>query len=158
MALIYETENFIVESHEKPFVDRREGGHIRIKVKDLKIIDRTKLNSSQAIELMRLTIVVGESFEKVMNQLGVPVIKINYQDMGNWAFKRGEKPYLHVHILGRSKDAEKQVFPESIHLPDRSTGFYDGFKSLNENDVLEIRKEIEKLFTQEKYQDKNWKL
>jgi len=28
MAIIYESENFIVESHEKPFVSRTDGGHI----------------------------------------------------------------------------------------------------------------------------------
>ena len=30
MALIYETANFILETREKPFIDRAEGGHIRI--------------------------------------------------------------------------------------------------------------------------------
>jgi hypothetical protein len=34
MAIFYETENFIVESIERPFVSREEGGHIRICVKD----------------------------------------------------------------------------------------------------------------------------
>jgi hypothetical protein len=30
MALIFESKNFIVESHEKPEIDRLEGGHIKI--------------------------------------------------------------------------------------------------------------------------------
>lgn len=154
--LIYETENFIVESHEKPFVPRQEGGHIRIKVKDESITDRTKLDPVVAIELMRLTMVAGEAMERSMNNAGVPVVKINYQDMGNWAYKSGKKPFLHYHIFGRVLDAPNQPYPESVYLPDRSTGFYEGFTPLSESDILEIKKEIEQIFAEEKYQDRNW--
>jgi diadenosine tetraphosphate (Ap4A) HIT family hydrolase len=79
----------IVESHPKPFVTRTDGGHVRIRIKDKSISDRTKLSVKQAIELMRLSMIVGEAFEKGMNARGVPVVKINYQDMGNWARVRG---------------------------------------------------------------------
>jgi hypothetical protein len=37
MAIIYESENFIVESYEKPLVSREEGGHIRLIAKDKNI-------------------------------------------------------------------------------------------------------------------------
>jgi hypothetical protein len=76
--LIYETKNFIVESHEKPFISRTDGGHIRIRIKDDSITDRTKLDPKTAIELMRLTMITGAAFEKAMNNLGIPVVKINY--------------------------------------------------------------------------------
>jgi len=158
MAEIYESQNFIVESHEKPFVSRTDGGHIRIKVKDTSITDRTKLTPTQAIELMRLTIIVGKALETGMNKRNIPVVKINYEDLGNWAYKRNEKPFLHIHIFGRSKDAKKQVFPEAVYLPDRSTGFYDGFKSLNEEDLKVIRNEIETLFSRIEYTDEKWGL
>lgn len=72
---IYETKNFIVESHKKPFIPRTDGGHIRIRVKDENITDRTKLEPKVAIELMRLTMVVGAAMETAMNNLGVPVVK-----------------------------------------------------------------------------------
>jgi diadenosine tetraphosphate (Ap4A) HIT family hydrolase len=158
MALIYETENFIVESHEKPFVARTDGGHIRIRVKDKSITDRTKLEPKLAIEMMRLTMIAGEALEISMNNLGIPVVKINYQDMGNWVFKIGDKPFLHIHVLGRAKNAVKQPWPESVYLPDRKTGFYDGFEPLNEGDIKEIRKNIEKISKRDKYQDANWKI
>ena len=156
--LIYETKNFIVESHEKPFVSRNDGGHIRIRIKNEEITDRTKLDPGGAIELMCLTIMVGEAMETVMNKQGIPVIKINYQDMGNWAAKEGKKSFLHYHVLGRAKNALKQPWPESVYLPDRSTGFYDDFEPLNKEDIMLIKEEIEKLFKKEKYQDKNWHL
>lgn len=155
---IYQTENFIVEAHPAPFILRLEGGHIRIKIKDATITDRTKIDPSTAIELMRLTIVVGEAFEVAMNKIGIPVIKINYQDMGNWAYKEGKLPFLHIHVFGRVADAVKQPWPESMYLPDRQTGFYDGFEPLNRDDIVAIRSEMERLFQEEKYQDNNWKL
>lgn len=158
MATIFETKNFIVESHEKPFVNRTDGGHIRIKIKDLSISDRTKLNTEQAIELMRLTMIVGEAFETAMNKRGIPVVKINYQDMGNWAAKTNTKPYLHIHVFGRSKDAIKQPWPESVYLPDRGTGFYEGFEPLNNDDRFEILKEIELISKENKYSDESWGL
>lgn len=157
MALIYETRNYIVESHEKPFVSRTDGGHIRIIPKVL-VADRTELSPRKAIELMRLTMAVGRAMEVAMNNLGIPVVKINYEDLGNWAFKNNKKPFLHIHIFGRSKNAKYQVFPEAVQLPDRSSGFYDNFEGLNNDDVLAIRKEIESLFKEEKYLDENWRL
>ena len=127
MAEIYQTKNFIVESHEKPFLPRTDGGHIRIRVKDESITDRTKLDSKTAIELMRITMITGEALQTAMNNLGIPVVKINYQDMGNWSYKEGKLPFLHVHVFGRASNAIKQIWPESMYLPDRKTGFYDGF-------------------------------
>lgn len=159
MALIYETKHFIVESHEKPFVDYEDWGHIRIRIKDdfkENITDRTKLNPKQAIEYMRLSMIVWEALEKIMNQENIPVIKINYQEMGNWyAKEQWWKPFLHEHIFGRSENAKKQPRPESVYLPDRKTGFYDWFRPLLENHIKWIKAEIEKLFEQEKYKDEN---
>lgn len=158
MALIYQTKNFIVESHEKPFITRTDGGHIRIRIKDESIHDRTQLSPIVAIELMRLTMVVGEAMETAMNNRGVKIVKINYQDMGNWAYKKGELPILHIQILGRAQDAKYQPFPESVYLPNRSTGFYDKFEPLNEDDITEIQKQIEAILQQNKYQLSEWGL
>lgn len=155
---IFQTANFIVEAHPAPFIDRLEGGHIRIKVKDNSIIERTMLAPDMAIELMRLTMVVGLAFQTAMNRIGIPIIKINYQDMGNWAYKEGKLPFLHIHVFGRVANAVKQPWPESMYLPDRKTGFYDGLESLNSDDVLVICAEIEKTFKEDKFQDKNWHL
>jgi len=156
MAQIYQTENFIVESTEKPFVTRTDGGHIRIRIKDESIHDRTRLAPIIATELIRLTMIIGEAMEKGLNNRGIKVIKINYQDMGNWAFKTGDKPFLHIHVFGRTQDAKYQVFPEAVYLPDRSSGFYDKFKPLNKDDILEIQKQIERLEKESKYQLSNW--
>ncbi len=157
MATIFETENFTVESFETPHVSRDDGGNIRIISKE-KITDRTKLSPEKAIEFMRLTMVVGEAMEIGMKNRGVDIVKINYQDMGNWAFKKNKKPIFHMHIYGRVRNAKYQIFPEAVQLPDRSTGFYDNFEALNEGDVIEIRKNIESILEKDKYNNKNWGL
>ena len=155
MAFIYETENFEVVTHEKPFVSRKDGGHIKI-VDKTGIEDRIQLQPKQAIELMRLTMLIGEAMQTAMNNRGIPVVRINYEDLGNWAFKTGAKPHLHIHIFGRSKNAVKQIFPEAVYLPARETGFYDGFEPLNEDDIKEIQKQINMLEETDKYRISNW--
>ncbi|MBU1974971.1 MAG: HIT domain-containing protein [Nanoarchaeota archaeon] len=155
MAQIYETKNFIVESREQPFITREDGGHIRILMKD-PVSDRTKLSASQAIELMRLTMLVGEAMQLGLKRRGIDIIRINYEDLGNWAAKKNEKPDLHIHIFGRAKGAKYQPWPEAVQLPDRGTGFYDKFEPLNEKDNKEIRKKIEKLLKEEKYSFERW--
>lgn len=152
MALIYETPNFILETREKPFVDRKEGGHIRIWSK-LKISDRTKLNAEQAAEYMKLSMVAGEALTNVMKRQGIDIGIINYQEMGNWSVFKPEGPTMHMHIFGRAKTATTQKYGEAVLLPQRETGFYDSFQPLNENDILEMQKEIKQLLKTEKYKD-----
>lgn len=158
MAYIYETKNFIVEAPDRPLVSRLDGGHIRIGCKDGSITDRTKLDPKTAVELMRLSMLIGEAMETALTKQGIPIVKINYQDMGNWAYKAGKLPTLHIHVFGRSKDAVYQPFPESVNLPDRSTGFYECFEPLNNEDIGAIQREVSTLVTEEKYAEHNWEL
>lgn len=144
MALIYETNNFIVESRDQPFVNRSDGGHIRILPK-VPVEDRTKLAPKLAKEVMKLTMVVGEAMAIALNRRGVDVARINYQDMGNWT------PTFHIHLFGRAKSAKYQKFGESVYLPKRETGFYNNFHPLDHEDIQEIRKEIERILATEKY-------
>lgn len=152
MAHIFETENFILETREKPFVDRAEGGHIRIWSK-LKVSDRTKLTSEQAIEYTKLSMIAGEAMTTVLKKQGIDIGIVNYQEMGNWSVFKPEGVTMHMHIFGRSKSATKQKYGEAVLLPQRETGFYDGFEGLNENDIKEIRSEIERLLTTDKYKN-----
>jgi len=157
MTLIYETNNFIVEAVDKPHITREEGGHIKI-VPKTKVVNRQQLKPKEAIELMRLTIVVGEAITIAMKKRGIDIGRINYQDNGNWSVFSPEGPYLHIHIYGRAKDAKIQKYGEAISLPKRETGFYENFKPLNEEDIKEIRKNIILILKKPKYKDSNWKL
>ena len=152
---IFETPDFRISAYAHPHVSREEGGHIIIAAKN-DITDRTKLTPRQAKEYMRLSMLVGEAMEKAMNLRGIPVVKINYADSGNWAFKTGAKPRMHMHLFGRARNAKYQIFPDAVYLPARESGFYDGFKPLNEEDIEEIRKQIDLLQNTEKYKAENW--
>lgn len=159
MALIYKTENFTVEACDKPHVDRNDGGHIKISP-NVKIVDRQQLSPKLAIECMRLTIVVGAAMTKVMNEHGVDLGRINYQDNGNWSVFKPEGPYFHIHLYGRAKSAKIQHYGESCFFPLLSLHpeFYENLRPLNEDDVEDIKTEIENLFTNNIYSDLNWGL
>lgn len=154
---IYQTENFIVEAPEFPHVTRTDGGHIKISPK-VKVVDRTQLTSKLAIELMRLTMIVGEAMATALNKKGIDIGRINYQDNGNWSVLKPEGPYLHIHLYGRAKSAKIEKWGDAIFAPQRNTGYYDDFEPLNQEDVAAIKKEIESIFSREKYSDKNWGL
>ncbi len=156
--IIYQTKSYSVERSPRPFVSRDEGGHIRIFPKNHEISCINDLTPQEAIELIRLESVVREAMIEGMNQQGIPIVWVNLEDLGNWAFKRNEKPILHIHVFGRASTAIKQLWPEAVYLPDRSTGFYDDFEPLTDEDVKLIGKLIEQKFQQKNYSDQAWGL
>ncbi|MCF6335931.1 MAG: HIT domain-containing protein [Spirochaetales bacterium] len=153
--LIYESNSFMVSAYGRPHVSREEGGHIIISAKE-DINDRTELTPEQAKEYIRLSMLIGKAMEIAMNIRGVPVVKINYADNGNWAFKNKNKPHLHMHIFGRSVDAKIQIFPEAVKLPARESGFYNEFQALNSEDIKEIITQIRELEKIKQYSSINW--
>lgn len=152
MSVIYETENFILETREQPFVDRSEGGHIRIWSK-LKISDRTQLTAQQAVEYTKLSMLGGEALTTILKKQGIDIGIVNYQEMGNWSVFKPEGVIMHMHIFGRAKTAVTQKYGEAVLLPQRDTGFYDEFEPLNDNDIVLMRNEIERLLTTDKYKN-----
>ncbi len=157
MAFIYETNNFIVESPDRPHITRTDGGHIKITPK-VRVLDRTELSPKLATELIRLTMIVGSAMMTGLSNKGIDVSRINYQDNGNWSVFKPEGPYLHIHLYGRAKDAKIQKYGDACYFPQRDTGFYDNFESLNSEDIKEIQNQIQIILKEEKYQDKNWGL
>ncbi len=153
MALIYETENFLIESHDKPHVSREDGGHIKISPKAF-FDNRTELPMDLAYELMKLSMIAGEAMTSVLRKNGIKIIRINYQENGNWAEAfLHKKNKLHWHLYGRAENAKVQKYPSSLYFPDPTTDYYDKFKPLTEEDATEIRNEIERLLLAEKYRE-----
>ncbi|RIV31665.1 hypothetical protein D2V08_12990 [Flagellimonas lutimaris] len=155
MSLIYETPNFVVEAVQLPLVTRLDGGHISISPK-IKLDNRTLLTPKLAIEQMYLTMLVGEAMTIGLNNCGIDIGRINYQDNGNWGVLKPEGPFLHVHLYGRAKSAKVHKYGEACDFPFRQTGFYDDFEPLNVDDIEEIRKQINILLETEKYIFSNW--
>ena len=155
---LFETENFRVFAFPTPHVDRDEGGHLKVETtKNIK--DRADLPPHMAVEFAWLVTLVGEAFKTVMNNQGVEVVKLNYLEMGNWAFKKpNPTEHFHIHIYGRVFGAKHQPFPEALYLPDRKSGFYDTFKALTKEDETLLTQEIVKLGATEKYKEENWRI
>lgn len=156
--IIYETENFILFTNAaKPHIPREDGGHICITSKE-PVCDRTEFSPSLAKELIRLSMMAGEAFVKGMAEGGVTVSRINYQENGNWAFRKQNtyKPFFHLHLYGRTVDSKTQKWGEALVFPDPDTGFYDNFTPLSENDTANIAKHMDILSKSEKYAENKW--
>ena len=59
--VIYETENFVVGVPKITHIPREDGGHIWIRPKEKFFSSRLDLSSKEAIEVMRLTMLISES-------------------------------------------------------------------------------------------------
>lgn len=110
MAIIHESKHVRVIIPEKPHISRVDGGHIILALQ-IDVEDRTKLSPEQAVELMKFTMVVGESMKTVLAKSGIDIGRINYQDNGNWT------PSLHIHVYGRAKGATKQKYGTPLLFP-----------------------------------------
>lgn len=109
-------------------------------------IDRQQLSIELAVELMMLTMVVGQAMRVVMNRHGVDVGRINYQDNGNWGVFSPEGPCLHIHLYGRAKSAKIQKFGQACVFPhiEEEPEFYKSFKPLSKNDMGAMKIEIKR--------------
>lgn len=131
MAFIYETDNFILESHEKPEISREEWWHMKISPKR-DIVDRTELTKEEAIDLVLFTINIWKAYKIAMKNRWIEIWRINYQDNWNW------KPHFHIHIYWRAINAINQKYWEPL-IPWNK----DEYIKLNNDDILEIKKQIE---------------
>ncbi len=156
-TIIFETENFVAAVPKKPDVPRLDGGQIWIRAKEKYIESRTDLEPRMAIEVMRMTMLVGEAMIAGMKNRGIEIERINYQENGNWAYQDGVKPTFHIHLYGRTRSSKTQVFGEALTFPNKYSGFYEGFESFNQEDINEIQKQIARLEKTEKYNITNWK-
>ena len=155
---IFETETFAVCVPDVPHIPREDGGHIWIRPKKSGIHSRLDLTPKEAIEVMRLTLLIGEAMINGMKNRDINIERINYQENGNWAYLRGEKPVFHIHLYARAKNSKTQPFGEALKFPNEDTGFYDNFQPLSADDIKEIKAQIAELQNTEKYSLIKWGL
>lgn len=163
--VIWETENFVAFAVSHPFVSREEGGHIIIRAKGDKFRFNSRIDFTPelSLEQQRLSQMLSEAYIPAMERRGIDIIRINYFEAWNWAWKKDKHgnngvAHYHEHIFGRVADAKSQKFPDAPYLPDRSTGFYDNFIPLDDEDIECIIEEMLKLDTSEKYEKSKWKI
>jgi hypothetical protein len=105
------------------------------------------------VGLMQLVTITGEAITNVMRSKGVDVVRINYQDNGNWSYfpDMKKEPYIHVHLYVRSNNevhpiADKRFksFPNALYFPYRGDvpEYYESFQPYSKEDCVDFRKEI----------------
>ena len=119
---------------------------------------RLDLDSNEAIEVMRLTMLISEAMINGMKNRNINIERINYQENGNWAYRKGKNPFFHIHLYGRTMNSKTQIWGEALVFPNKETGFYDEFEPFNDDDIKEIKKQIAILENTEKYSLKTWNL
>ena len=66
---------------------------------------------------MYLTMLIGEAMIIGLNNRGIDIGRINYQDNGNWGVFKPEDPFLHVHLYGRAKSAKILQQSLLVYIP-----------------------------------------
>lgn len=133
-APFYETENFSVEACSEPHVDRQDGGHVVIHPKR-PVEHRWELTTTEAHELIELSMRIGKAMLLGLNNRGVPVERINFQDNGNWALGQGKQPQMHLHLYGRAKASTRQTHGEALVFPPQASQFWKELTPLDQKDL-----------------------
>ncbi|MDH5533253.1 MAG: hypothetical protein OEX81_02375 [Candidatus Pacebacteria bacterium] len=161
MPIIFETNNFLVIGPDQPHHDRDNGGHALVKPK-ARYSDRSEMPMDLYLSLMKLVRITGEAITNVMRKKGVDVVRINYQDNGNWSYFpiMKKEPHLHVHLYVRANgekhptgDKRFMAFPNALYFPFRedSPEYYESFKPYSKEDCSYIEAEINRLLDTQKY-------
>lgn len=152
MPVFYETDDFTVAAADHPLHSRENGGHLIIRTKQ-PYADHFDLPLDLAADYIHLSMLVGEAATIALRKRGLAVVRINYQEMGNWAYKPewNSQPNVHLHMLIRTthekhpdNDPRFQAFPEALNLPPMGD-YYANFKPLTEEDCQAIKAEMEEL-------------
>ena len=151
MQVIYKTDNFYVFTPDRVHVSREEGGHLCIASFNDKYLSRLDLTLKEAEEFIRLSMIVGEAMIRGMAQRGIQIGRINYQENGNWAFLRDEKPFFHLHLYGRVENAHHQKWGEALYFPNPKSSYYNNLVPLDDLDIEAIKEQIYLLEENPKY-------
>ncbi len=151
MAVFCETRNFTVEAKDPPHVCRTDGGHIVIRPKK-PVCHRWELDTQKASEVILLSMIVGQAMLNGLNKKGIPVERINFQDNGNWAIGEGKRPKFHLHLYGRARNSVHQRRGEALFFREQKTRFFEKLEPLQDRDIQEILKQINRISRKKKYQ------
>lgn len=151
--IFYETNNFKVFVPEKPHVSKEDGGHLCIMSKDDNIESRLDLSIEMSIEFIRLSMLIGEAMRNSFND----IVRINYQENGNWSNLKNEASIFHLHLYGRTINSKHQKFGEALYLPDPSSSYYDNIKAFDDDDINILLNNIHILENTDKYNINNWR-
>jgi diadenosine tetraphosphate (Ap4A) HIT family hydrolase len=126
---VYDDKYFQVVAPEVPLNCRDDGGHL-ILVKKEAVTDRSDLSLQEAIDFMRITMMVGRAMYDVLD-----VERMNYEDLGNWGIDEPGGAKMHLHFFGRSREQLCQIRGHHMFLYPKGHKMYEGhLKPLNDGD------------------------
>ena len=144
--IIYEDKYFKVVCPDKPLNSREDGGHL-ILVKKEKVTDRSDMTYQEAIDFMRISMIVGKAMYEVLK-----IERMNYEDLGNWGIDDPGGAKMHLHFFGRAKNQIHQIRGQHIFLYPKGHPIYNGHLSpLNREELDLLKKRIESISNEEKY-------
>ena len=162
MPLILQTNKFIIEAPDNPHHDRQNGGHVKVRPIDY-YLDCSQMPLDLYSTMMQLVVLVGEAVKVVMKEKGIDIVRINYQDNGNWAYfpDFGAKPNCHIHLYCRTNSEKHpdnhprfEAFPHTLYFPYRGENptYYKNFHPYTTDDCEDIKIKITQLLDTSKYQ------
>lgn len=143
---VYEDEYFIVLSPDHPLNCGEDGGHL-IMVKRERVTDRSDMAYREAIDFMRVSMIVGKAMYQVLE-----VERVNYEDLANWGLDDPEGPKMHLHFFGRARRQIHQIRGQHISLFPKGHPIYDGhLKPFTKDEAEMLKAKIEEVSHEEKY-------
>jgi len=116
-------------------------------VKRERVTDRSELTIMEAIDFMRLSMLVGKAMYQVLS-----VERVNYEDLANWALDDPEGPKMHLHFFGRARNQVHQIRGQHLSLFPKGHPIYEGhLKPFSEDEAERLRVKIEEISREEKY-------
>jgi diadenosine tetraphosphate (Ap4A) HIT family hydrolase len=146
MRTIYDDKYFRVVAPEFPLNSREDGGHL-ILFKKLPVSDRSDLTYQEAIDFMRITMIVGRAMYDVLD-----IERMNYEDLGNWGLDEPGGAKMHLHFFGRAREQIHQIRGQHMFLYPKDHKIYKGhLKPLDDNDLQRLKARIAELASDPKH-------
>lgn len=145
-VIVYEDKYFKVVSPEYPLNCRKDGGHLVLLKKD-PVKDRSDLSWQEAIDFMRITMMVGRAMYEILE-----VERMNYEDLGNWGVTKPTGSDMHLHFFGRANEQLHQIRGGHMMIYPEGHKIYQGhLNPLNEEETTSLTAAIEEIAKEEKY-------
>jgi diadenosine tetraphosphate (Ap4A) HIT family hydrolase len=146
MRAIYDDKYFRVVAPDYPLNSQDDGGHL-ILLKKHPVSDRSDLTCEEAIDFMRITMIVGRAMYDVLG-----VERMNYEDLGNWGLDEPGGAKLHLHFFGRAREQIHQIRGQHMFLYPKNHPIYKGhLKPLDDENLRRLAARVAELAGQPKY-------
>jgi diadenosine tetraphosphate (Ap4A) HIT family hydrolase len=146
-CVVYDDKYFQVIAPEFPLNCSDDGGHL-ILIKKVSVGDRSDLTYQEAIDFMRITMIVGRAMYDVLS-----IERMNYEDLGNWGLDEPGGAKMHLHFFGRAREQMHQIRGQHMFLYPKNHKIYKGhLKPLSHGDLERLKVRIDELVNETKYQ------